>query len=243
MNDLSYLCPVPEPVTLGGESYQAVCFQLRDLARLQMVVKNLSGNPLDGQRYTLLVAKQVAGGDYWGDSEASRGYANRLRESIRNLDGWPPLVTSLQGDRLLLGTEAGRVLWLTVLLERTNPGFTAIDAHRVQLKMTGEEWLAIQAIAYVDFPADWLSRLMDAPPRRPGLRKTWGEFWEWLATSRGWTYPQIAELYLSQVEVIAAEGRITPGAIAKSRANAFWYQGVMARRRGLMEGNGLAESH
>lgn len=242
MNDLSYLCPVPEPVTLGGESYQAVCFQLRDLARLQMVVKNLSGNPLDAQRQVLLVAKQAAGGDYQGGSEASREYARRLRTIIRAVDGWPPLLTSQQADQMLLGTVAGRLLWLTILLERTNPGFTANDAQRVLERMTGEEWLAIQAIAYADLPADWLSRLMDVPPVRGGPRKTWGEFWERLSTERGWTYAQIGELYLSQVEVIAAGGRMTPGAITKGQYNAAWYRVVMDRRRGLMDSNGHVSS-
>lgn len=243
MDDLSILFPVPEPVTLGGEPFLAVCFQLRDLARLQAIVRGLAGgDPLAGRRRALLDAKVAApGGDYLGESPEGRAYAAALRGAIRALDGWPPALGSGKADALL-ATGAGRALWLEVLLGRTNPDFTA--ARGAELIVRGakadpdtlaEELMALEGIAYADHPADWLVRLMEPPPRRRGKAGGgWGEAIVALARETGWTISQCGELYLSQFHVVKSEGKVQPGEIVKTKENGAWYRRAMERRRRLL---------
>jgi hypothetical protein len=233
MDDLSFLWPSPEPVSLGPWSGTAVCFQLRDLARLQGIVRGLAGNPLLGHRVPLLAARMAAGEDYLAASPEGRAYAAALRTAILAAADWPPRLGSREADAHL-ATAAGQVLWLDTLLARTNPGFTAATAAGILAspEATAEQWLHLQAIAYADHPLDELDRLADPRPRRRGGAK-WGEVVVEVAREIGYTFEEVGAMYLSQWLLLRCGGKYQPGETAGDRARA---RKVGERRRRLMRG-------
>lgn len=207
---LDTLFPQPIPVTIGGPSCfvgWAVCFQLRDLARLQRIVGDMAGDPLAGQRTALAGAKLAAGGDYLGDSPESRAFAALLRSAIAAGRGIPPELGSPEADRLLFSTF-GLPRWLDTLLGRDhdgkplNPGFTIAAAERFLPDMTAEEFARLQGIAYADTPDDEMNRLLGHRPRIRG-KTEWDKIVKrFMADHPAYTLEEVGKVYLGQLTVL-----------------------------------------
>lgn len=230
MSGLSHLFPAPEPVSLGRWSGTAVCFRLRDLAHLETLERTLAGgDPLAGRRVALLEARAAAGGDPLGGSAASHAYAGELREAIRAVQA-----AGARGTGGPPASPAGKVVWLHVLLARTNEDFTMARAAEVlaDRTVTAGEWLALEAVAYADHPADWLRRLMVPPSRRKApAAEGWAGAILKAMEARSWTFEQAGDLYLSQWMALGGQ---TPGQIVKTKDNAGWYRAVTEMERRLL---------
>jgi hypothetical protein len=241
VDDLSLIFPHPQPVTLGSWSGQAICFQLRDLARLQSIVKSLGGDPLSGKRRELIAAKLAARGDCLGDSAESRAYGNGLRAAIRALEKWPPQLETPEANRLL-GTPAGRVLWLDTLLGRPglNPGFTAktaalaISGENGEVQAIEDQWLILESIAYADHPADFINRLDFPSPRRSNKAINWGEAIVEFSDRRGWPPDVVGSMYLSQWYIWRSGGKWKPGSPSGPKE---YIRAFQQRRQKLMRGD------
>lgn len=230
---------MPEPVTLGSWTGQAIQFRLRDLAHLQGIVRSLAGNPMAGKRAALAVAREAAGGDYLGQSPECIAYAALLREAIRGSRAWPPPLGGPEADRLL-ATGPGAVLWLEALLSRDwqgrplNPGFDFTTAAKAITEADPEQYRTVVAIAYADHPLDEAGRLADPHPR--GRKATdWAEaIWETMGRHPVYTLEAIGDLYLSQWALLRSEGKARPGLIPGDKAR---QRAVAARQRRLIAGD------
>lgn len=228
MTELSHLWPSPEPVALGHWSGLSICFQLRDLARLETLERTVGGgDPLAGRRLELAALRAAAGGDPLGASAECRAYGEAVRAAIRAVRD-----RGRAGGRLL-GSTAGKVLWLDVLLSRTNPGFTAATAAGIVTDeaVTADQWLQLESIAYAEHPADWLRRLLVPPPRRKAPLRSWSEAIGEVMEVRGWTFEEVGSLYLSQWRALGGE---EPGRLTKTAQNAAWYRAVTELERRVM---------
>jgi hypothetical protein len=215
VSDLTLLWPRPEPVTVGGDPFLAVCFQLQDLARLQGLARGFLPHPLAGHRVAILQARAACpGGDYLGDTEEGRRYAGLLRPALVAAQRWA--APGEPGGAALLASDAGLVLWLDVLLSRCNPGFTAATAARLLPEMTLEERLHLQAVAYADHPLDEWLRIAEPAPRRRG-EFDWAREVVEFGEERGWTPEEVGRLYLSQWWLWRSGGKATSGRIVGDR--------------------------
>jgi hypothetical protein len=129
----------------------------------------------------------------------------RLREAFDRAERWPPRLFTDEADAIL-GTPEGTLALLAVILRKQQPELADDELVRLAVDATPEEWRQVERIFFGTHPADEILREIDPEWFEDQGTPDWPAIFEDISQARNWTYQQIGELYLSQVECIRSGG-------------------------------------
>ncbi len=129
-DDYAKATAAPMFVTIGDVSYRASKFGPRDLGDLQAWLKSQVPDPR-------LMARELCEG--LPDAVALRIWTDLSEEA----KGWPPSLTSAEGNNLLMLTHEGAAQIIWVALRRYNAGVDLAEARRLAMTVSTDELAAI----------------------------------------------------------------------------------------------------
>lgn len=184
MGPITAIIPVPRRCTLGGVPVLVSEARLRDMAELQGYLDDEAPDPLG----CLL---EIA-----GDADQSATH-RRLVQARKLAKEGPQLYGS--ADTSLRQTNAGIAFFLWVALKRHQPEMTAECVVALSADMTAAEFDRIYRVFHGTKPLRLLDRLLLGPGGDDyGRTLTWGEAIDRVARDRGWTYPDVYNLSLTE---------------------------------------------
>lgn len=185
---ITRLVPVARSVTLGDRDFTVWEARLLDLAALQSWLEAGWLEPLDA-------ALDAALADPDGPGRSAAIHAA--------LDAAEPGPPSYDDDRgaAALATAEGIGSFLAVALARGNPGLTVDDVIGCVRSMTPAQYARLRRVFFGTDREAALNRLLIGDIEQAGgggEALTWGEAVDELAAARGWTYPEIYAMTISE---------------------------------------------
>ena len=176
--------------------------QIKDLAAFQAYLERQYPHPLEKHRLELAT---LEGAD-------RRKLLNRLDYQDYH---WPPIFGhSNESTHTFKYTYEGLSYWLAVVLGKSNNAFGAEEASSLAERITANELLELEKIAYCITSAMELRQLIDDPTpgddEGPPDKPNYGAMIDEISRDHGWSYEEIGELTLSQFQVARRKGLDLP---------------------------------
>jgi hypothetical protein len=185
MGPITRIVPRPKEVQLGERFWTVGEARILDFADIQAWLDCQTTDPLDDLEENPP-----------SDDEDRRV---RLVAAYEYLTEGILVEGSRAADDVLFGTAEGAAAFLFIALRRYQPGITAEDAIDVLLEMREHQFQKLRRIFFgVDSLEEISKRLLGPAPKRGGRKITWGEVIDELSSEKGWTYPQIYDLTLTE---------------------------------------------
>jgi hypothetical protein len=186
MGPITKIVPRPKEVQLGERTWTVGEARILDFADIQAWLDCQTPDPLDDLEENPP-----------SDDEERRV---RLVAAYERLTDGCLVEGTPAADDALFGTAEGAVFFLYVALVRYQPEITAEDCLDILMEMTDHQFRKLRRVFFGVDSLEEISKQLLGPAPRRGLRKiTWGEVIDQLSSDRGWTYPQIYDMTLTEL--------------------------------------------